>query len=538
VEVPGLPYAVSQLISRDSTDMRYSALPLAILLGSGLSIAQAQFSAALPGNASGSAGICAGGSDSCATPDPIAGSGSFAFDSSAATTGTEGQNENLCKFSSYTAIENDIWFEWTADFTGTCEVDTCNGTIVDTKIAAYPGGGCPVDGSSIGCSDDTCGFQSRTTFPVTSGLTYLIQVGSYKNTPGGTGTLKIGSETPPPCPVMHDGASENAIGLTLGGDMGWMTYVDCLQTIDIIEVAYGSLAAPGYIATGSPVTLGIWDDPSNDGNPFDAVLLTTIVVPAGVTLEDTDQLNIYNTGSITVTGGTFVGVVCTHLAGEKPASLDQTHDGYSRNWLMGSSAGSGTFDFVNLYSNDIPPVDTDIVFAGNYLISVTGTPVGGEPGVGYCFGDPGSGTPCPCSNDNDGSVPGSGCDNGAFASGAKLTGSGVASLSNDSLVLTTHRLEPNNSGLYFQADNDLSPGVIWGDGLQCAGGDLRRLQVRFANAMGTSSTTLPISAKAGNVTAGSTKRYQCWYRTTSNPPCGSGVNDFNASNGYEVTWLP
>ena len=43
---------------------------------------------------------------------------------------------------------------------------------------------------------------------------------------------------------------------------------------------------------------------------------------------------------------------------------------------------------------------------------------------------------------------------------------------------------------------------------------------------------------AGNVLAGDTKRYQCWYRTTVNPPCGLGVNDFNASNGLEVVWIP
>ncbi len=164
-----------------------------------------------------------------------------------------------------------------------------------------------------------------------------------------------------------------------------------------------------------------------------------------------------------------------------------------------------------------------------------------EPGSGYCFGDPGSGTPCPCSNDNDGSVPGSGCDNGVFASGAKLVGSGVASLSSDTLVLSCTGLEPNNSGLYFQANNDLSPGNIWGDGLQCAGGQLKRLGVRFADGSGASTTSAwatPISVKAGNIVAGDTKRYQCWYRTTSNPPCGPGVNDFNSSNGYAVTWAP
>ena len=160
------------------------------------------------------------------------------------------------------------------------------------------------------------------------------------------------------------------------------------------------------------------------------------------------------------------------------------------------------------------------------------------PGVGFCFGDRGSGTPCPCENDNDGSVSGSGCANGVFDSGAQLTGIGLASVSADSLVLTTTGLEPNNSGLYFQGDNDLSPGVVWGDGLRCVGGALKRLQVRFADTTGTSFTTIGIAAKVGNVTAGSLKRYQCWYRTNLDPPCGAGVNDFNSSNGYAVTWVP
>ena len=164
----------------------------------------------------------------------------------------------------------------------------------------------------------------------------------------------------------------------------------------------------------------------------------------------------------------------------------------------------------------------------------------GEPivtGTALCFGD-GSGTPCPCGNLNDGSLPEAGCANGQYASGAMLTASGLASLSNDTVVLIGEHTEHSQSGLYFQANDDLSPGIIWGDGLQCAGGQLKRLGVRFSDGTGysdTSAWTTPISVRAGNVSAGDTKYYQLWYRNPLNSPCGS---EFNASNGYMITWVP
>ena len=158
--------------------------------------------------------------------------------------------------------------------------------------------------------------------------------------------------------------------------------------------------------------------------------------------------------------------------------------------------------------------------------------------VPFCPGDPGSATPCPCGNDNDGSVPSSGCANGLFQSGARLSGTGSASLSADTLVLAASALAPSQSGLYFQADNDLSPGIPWGDGLRCAGGSLIRLGVRFSDAAGSSDTSgfaQSISAKTGNITPGETKYYQCWYR---DPLFSSCLTGFNLSNGLAVTWWP
>ncbi len=188
-------------------------------------------------------------------------------------------------------------------------------------------------------------------------------------------------------------------------------------------------------------------------------------------------------------------------------------------WTMGSSdylypASGWNIDDVEVWGDAPPP-----------------------PGLAYCSGQAGSGTPCPCSNASDGTLPGAGCANGVFASGAYLTATGTASVTGDTLVLRATHQEPDNSGLYFQGATDLSPGIVWGDGLRCTGGAIRRLQVRFADAGGSSLTSIPIGV-VGAVSAGDTRYYQLWYRTIVAPPCGPGVNEFNSSNGYAITWMP
>ena len=277
--------------------MRLSMVFMAVAVGSAMSIANAQLSQSGPAQLKGftthtapssGGGLLVGGGDDCAAPDIIIGTGSFFFDNSLATTGTQGQSESICYEFGTTAVITDVWFDWTADFTGIAQVDTC-GSPTDTKIAAYPGGGCPTTGTALDCNDDSCGWQSLISFPVTNGAVYAIQVGLYPYASGGTGMLNCGPVPVGACPVMHDGTTENSLGLTAGGDMCWMYYVDCMATIDTIETAYGSPLYAPNIAPGGPVTLAIWDDPTNDQNPADAVLMTTILT-AGVVSPDTDTL--------------------------------------------------------------------------------------------------------------------------------------------------------------------------------------------------------------------------------------------------------
>ncbi len=126
--------------------------------------------------------------DDCATPTAIAGAGTFAFDTTGATTSS--QQSAACN-----AASLDLWYSWTAPASGACTMSLCAsaGALTDSVIAAYAGGGCPVSGTELACNDDACGpYMSQITFAVTSGSSYLLQVGGYgTNTGDGTFDMNV-----------------------------------------------------------------------------------------------------------------------------------------------------------------------------------------------------------------------------------------------------------------------------------------------------------------------------------------------------------
>jgi hypothetical protein len=134
--------------------------------------------------------VFVGGSDSCATPDAISGSGPFAFDNTAATTGAEGQANANCLFFGTMGITNDVWFTWTAGATGIATLTLCGGATMDSKVAVYAGSGCP-GAAALACNDDSCSVQSQVAFAVTTGSTYTIQLGNFPTATGGSGTFAI-----------------------------------------------------------------------------------------------------------------------------------------------------------------------------------------------------------------------------------------------------------------------------------------------------------------------------------------------------------
>ncbi|MHC4948337.1 MAG: trypsin-like serine peptidase [Planctomycetota bacterium] len=93
-------------------------------------------------------------------------------------------------------MSNDIWYRYTAPFTGDVTVSTC-GSSFDTVLAVYDGCACP-PGTQLACNDQfACdgspSNQSQVTVPVVSGQCYLIQVGGWSGN-SGSGTILISKD--------------------------------------------------------------------------------------------------------------------------------------------------------------------------------------------------------------------------------------------------------------------------------------------------------------------------------------------------------
>jgi hypothetical protein len=202
-----------------------------------------------------------------------------------------------------------------------------------------------------------------------------------------------------------------------------------------------------------------------------------------------------------------------------PASPDEDYNVLMYIGVATDCNGNGLSDELDLANGTSQDLDGD------------GVPDECASGASFCFGD-GSGAFCPCGNFGG---TGEGCANGT-GSGALMTSLGSNSVSTADFGLAAANLDPSQPGLYFQGNNAVNGGQgnAFGDGLRCAGGAVVRLQVRFANASGASSTTANLVLKGG-VAPGDTKRYQLWYRNPSTSPCGA---QFNLSNGVEMVFTP
>ena len=162
------------------------------------------------------------------------------------------------------------------------------------------------------------------------------------------------------------------------------------------------------------------------------------------------------------------------------------------------------------------------------LVHISGFSVR-EPNPGWiqCTGD-GSGLNCPCGNLGG---AGEGCRNSSGV-GASLMAHGSSWVALDDLRFEAHGLVAGSASLLFVGTSAAGDGlgVVFGDGLRCAGGTLGRLGVRQANSAGGALWAAGM-AERGAWLPGDVRHFQVWYRDIASSPCNTA---FNTTNGLGI----
>ena len=161
-----------------------------------------------------------------------------------------------------------------------------------------------------------------------------------------------------------------------------------------------------------------------------------------------------------------------------------------------------------------------------------------DPGVGGVIA-------CPCANPPGG--PGAGCNNAAATGGASLTASGVAYLASDTLVFQTSGEKPTALSVLLQGTSLNASGAVYGQGVRCVGGILKRLFKQNAVfggvtmpdfGAGDPSVSARSAAKGNIISAGQSRWYLVFYRDPIVLGGCPSASTFNATQSGRVDWNP
>jgi len=152
---------------------------------------------------------------------------------------------------------------------------------------------------------------------------------------------------------------------------------------------------------------------------------------------------------------------------------------------------------------------------------------------------------CPCANPPG--TSGRGCDNSSSTGGAFFNATGQAYLSADDLVFTTFAEKPSALSVLLQGNALVASGAVYGQGVRCVGGTLKRLFTRHASlgsitvpdfGAGDPSISARSAAKGDTIHPGQSRWYLVYYRdpvVLGGCPAGS---TFNTTQTGQVRWMP
>jgi len=201
-------------------------------------------------------------------------------------------------------------------------------------------------------------------------------------------------------------------------------------------------------------------------------------------------------------------------------------------------AGRWTLEIYDWFAGDVGTV-------GSWTLHALVDPSGSTSMINFCNPAQGGIQPCPCSNPP--TCPGRGCNNfTAFSGGAQLSSTGFASLSADTLVMTSTFENAAALSVFWQGTATTIPGFIYGAAVRCVLGNLKRLYIANASG-GTITRPRPIdpdvhtrsNALGDTIFAGQHRYYFVSYRDPSAfGPCGNPLSTFNSTQSGDQLWMP
>lgn len=179
------------------------------------------------------------------------------------------------------------------------------------------------------------------------------------------------------CPYYSTGPVSAGLSRVGGGEDVRLVYVDCLSSIGIVDAKFGNTSGSPNL-NGRPLTIAVYDDPTNDLDPHDAVLVAMASVPGGVTGGNTGQWQHYDLKTVLgapvpATGGMWVALGVSYPAGTSPgpSSIEFFNNiAPGTQWLATDSGGAG-INYASIGTASLVDIQTGPGFPqGTWVIRV------------------------------------------------------------------------------------------------------------------------------------------------------------------------
>jgi len=149
---------------------------------------------------------------------------------------------------------------------------------------------------------------------------------------------------------------------------------------------------------------------------------------------------------------------------------------------------------------------------------------------------------CPCGNPPAGANRG--CNNSSNTGGAQLSQTGGASIAADTVVFTSSGEKPTATSIFLQGTGVNLTGAVFGQGVRCVGGTLKRLYTKTASAGtaiapsgGDPSVHVRSQALGDVINPGQNRYYMVYYRDPTVLGGCSASSTFNGTQTAAVSWL-